>query len=87
MTETPLSAADAAGFLASLQLRNLGPDAAAKILEPALKQEPATRTANVAMAQDRPRSPRSGSARRSGCSRSAPPERLVRRVRRGRHAG
>jgi hypothetical protein len=51
MTETALSAADAAGFLASLQLRNLGPDAAAKILEPPLTQEPGSATANVAMAR------------------------------------
>jgi hypothetical protein len=51
MKETPMSAADAAGFLASLQLRNLGPDAAATILEPALKQEPANATANTAMAR------------------------------------
>jgi uncharacterized protein DUF1570 len=49
--ETTMSAADAAGFLASLQLRNLGPDAAAKVLEPALKQEPANAGANVAMAR------------------------------------
>jgi len=51
ITESALSAADAAGFLAQLQLRNLGPDAAAKILEPALTQEPASATANVAMAR------------------------------------
>jgi hypothetical protein len=51
MTEIALSAADAEAFLAQLQLRNLGPDAAAMILEPALKQEPANATANVAMAR------------------------------------
>jgi hypothetical protein len=51
MTETPLSAADTAGFLASLQLRNLGPDAAAKVLEPALKQEPANAHVGATMAQ------------------------------------
>jgi hypothetical protein len=51
MTETILSAADAAGFLASLQLRNLGPEAAAKVLEPALKQDPVNAHAGVAMAE------------------------------------
>ena len=65
MTETALSAADAAGFLASLQLRNLGPEAAAKILEPALKQEPASATANVAMARiDLARHDPAGAAKR-----------------------
>ena len=65
MTETALSAADAAGFLASLQLRNLGPEAAAKILEPALKQEPANATANVAMARiDLARHDPAGAAKR-----------------------
>jgi hypothetical protein len=49
--ETTLSSADAAGFLASLQLRNLGADAAAKLLEPAVKQDPASGGANVAMAR------------------------------------
>jgi len=65
MTETALSAADAAGFLASLQLRNLGPEASAKILEPALKQEPASATANVAMARiDLARHDPAGAAKR-----------------------
>ncbi len=86
MTETALSAADAAGFLASLQLRNLGPEAAAKILEPALKQEPANATANVAMARiDLARHDPAGAAKR--VLASAPERRLVRRVRCGRHAG
>jgi hypothetical protein len=65
MTETALSAVDAAGFLASLQLRNLGPEAAAKILEPALKQEPVSATANVAMARiDLARHDPAGAAKR-----------------------
>jgi hypothetical protein len=65
MTETALSPADAAGFLASLQLRNLGPEAAAKVLEPALKQEPASATANVAMARiDLARHDPAGAAKR-----------------------
>jgi hypothetical protein len=51
LVESTLSAADAAGFLASLQLRNLGPEAAATLLEPALKQDPASAGANVAMAR------------------------------------
>ena len=50
-TETLVPVGDAAAFLASLQLRNLGPEAAAKILEPVLKQEPAGAAANVAMAR------------------------------------
>jgi Protein of unknown function (DUF1570) len=51
MTETPMSAADSAAFLAQLQLRTLGPDAAARILGPVLKQEPAHAHANAAMAR------------------------------------
>ena len=51
VTQTTLSAADAAGFLASLQLRNLGPDAAAKVLDPTLKQDQTNAAANVAMAR------------------------------------
>jgi Protein of unknown function (DUF1570) len=63
--ETTLSAADAVGFLASLQLRNLGPDAAAKLLEPALKQDPASAGANVAMARvDLARHDPAGAAKR-----------------------
>ena len=50
-TETTLSAADAAGFLASLQVRNLGPEAAAKLLDSALKQDQTSTAANVAMAR------------------------------------
>jgi hypothetical protein len=65
MTETALSAADAAGFLASLQLRNLGPDAAVKILEPALQRAPASASANVAMARiDMARHDPAGAAKR-----------------------
>jgi Protein of unknown function (DUF1570) len=51
MTETALSATDSAAFLAQLQLRNLGPDAAARILEPVLRQDPANAHAGAAMAQ------------------------------------
>jgi hypothetical protein len=46
-----LSPAETAAFLAALQLRNLGADAAARTLEPALKQEPANALANVTMAR------------------------------------
>jgi len=51
VAETTLSAADAAAFLAALQVRNLGPDAAAKVLDPALKQDQTNAAANVAMAR------------------------------------
>jgi hypothetical protein len=51
VTETTLSAADVAGFLASLQVRNLGPDAAARLLDAALKQDQANAASNVAMAR------------------------------------
>jgi hypothetical protein len=51
VTETTLSAADAAAFLASLQVRNLGPEAAAKLLDSALKQDQTSAAANVAMAR------------------------------------
>ncbi len=65
ITETILPPADAAGFLASLQLRNLGAEAAARILEPALKQEPANAAANLAMARiDLARHDPAGAARR-----------------------
>jgi hypothetical protein len=50
-TERPMSAADTAAFLAQLQLRNLGRDAAFQILEPSLKQEPSNGLANAAMAR------------------------------------
>jgi hypothetical protein len=50
-TETTLSAADTAAFLASLQVRNLGPEAAAKLLDSPLKQEPTSVAANVALAR------------------------------------
>jgi hypothetical protein len=50
-TDTELSAADSAAFLAMLQLRNLGADAAARVLAPALKAEPANPLVNAAMAQ------------------------------------
>jgi hypothetical protein len=51
VTETTLSATEAAGFLASLQVRNLGPEAAAKLLDGALKQDQSNAAANVAMAR------------------------------------
>ena len=51
VTETTLSAADAAGFLASLQVRNLGPEAATKLLDSMLKQDQTSAAASVAMAR------------------------------------
>jgi hypothetical protein len=50
VTEGVLSPASVAPFLAALELR-ISPDAAAKRLERALKQEPANALANVAMAR------------------------------------
>jgi hypothetical protein len=50
-TDRLLSSADTAAFLASLQLRNLGAEAAARLLAPALKDEPANLLVNAAMAQ------------------------------------
>jgi uncharacterized protein DUF1570 len=65
VTETTLSAADTAGFLASLQVRNLGPDAAAKVLDSALKQDQTSAAANVAMARiDLARHDPAGAAKR-----------------------
>ena len=49
--ETPVSDADAAGFLGALQLRIHGVDAAAKIVEPALAREPANVFVNGVMAK------------------------------------
>lgn len=49
--ETPVSGADAAGFLGALRLRIQGADAAAKLVEPALAREPANALANGVMAK------------------------------------
>ena len=51
IAEVPVSAADTAALLALLQLRRAGAGAAAKLLEPALKQEPSNPLANAIMAQ------------------------------------
>lgn len=49
--ETPMSEADAAGFLGALQLRVHGANAAAKLVEPALAREPANALVNSVMAR------------------------------------
>jgi hypothetical protein len=65
VTETTLSTADAAGFLAALQVRNLGPDAAAKVLDAALTQDQTNAAVNVAMARiDLARHDPAGAAKR-----------------------
>ncbi|HVZ20016.1 MAG TPA: DUF1570 domain-containing protein [Vicinamibacterales bacterium] len=50
-TDEALSPAEAAAFLAALQLRHRGPDVAAQLLEPALDGDPSSALANVTMAQ------------------------------------
>src|SRR5204863_4726616 len=50
-TDVPLSAADTSAFLAMLQLRNLGADAAAKLVESAMNDEPANPLVIAAAAQ------------------------------------
>jgi hypothetical protein len=65
VTETALSAADAAGFLASLQVRNLGPAAAAQLVDSPLRQDQSNAAANVAMARiDLARHDPAGAAKR-----------------------